>query len=195
MENEVARGPASEQPPPVRGLAWIMQGSPFCPTSHTPLPPPDPSPRTRITSAPRACVFRLREIPGLLHSGLAASASFLPSHPVTPRVRARVAPSGFQWTVTISASRAALPMSSRGASPRNLLLRACSCCCSFSVSSRICPRRPLPGQGVVRRSCLPAHPGATSVPLAGRGRSPCLGHPPTGDRLPPAPSPAGPALL
>ena len=108
MENEVARGPASEQPPPVRGLAWIMQGSPFCPTSHTPLPPPDPSPRTRITSAPRACVFRLREIPGLLHSGLAASASFLPSHPVTPRVRARVAPSGFQWTVTISASRAAL---------------------------------------------------------------------------------------
>lgn len=79
MENEVARGSASEQPPPVRGPAWIVQGSPFCPTSHTPLPPPDPSLRTRVTSAPGACVFRLREIPGLLHSGPAASASFLPS--------------------------------------------------------------------------------------------------------------------
>lgn len=195
MENEVARGSASEQPPPVRGPAWIVQGSPFCPTSHTPLPPPDPSPRTRVTSAPGACVFRLREIPGLLHSGPDASASFLPSQ-IPGSEPVCVAPSRFQWTVTISASRAAFPTSSRGASPLNLLLRACSCwVCGFSVSSRICPRRPLRGQGAARRSCSLAHPGATSVPLAGRGRSPCLGRPPTGDRPPPAPPPAGPALL
>lgn len=205
MENEGARGPASEQPPPVRGLARIVQGSPFRPTSHTPLPSQTPPPGQRhqrhgLHLPPRGlclqaqgdpwarpfrtCCFRF--VPALR-----------PHDPGKPKVRARVALSGFQWTLTICTSRAALPTSSRGASPRNLLLRACSCWAwGFSVSSRICPRRPLQGQGVGRRSCSSARPPwSTFCPRAGRGSSPRLGRPPTGDRLPPVPPPAGPAVL
>lgn len=154
-----------EQPPPVRGLACIVQGSPFCPTSHIPLPPPRPLPQDST-----------RETPRLVHSGSAASASFLPSDPVTqgnPKVRACVVPSGFQWTLTISTSRVALPTSSRGASPRNLLLRACSCwACGFSVSARICPRRPLRGPGAGGQSRSPTHPGAPPVPPPGGAAPP-----------------------
>lgn len=48
-----------EQPPPVRGLACIVQGSPFCPTSHIPLPRPETPPPGQHQGDPQARPFRI----------------------------------------------------------------------------------------------------------------------------------------
>ena len=116
----------------VRGPGGQGWGSPSCQRagvhrSGVSLPSHLPYSLTPLRPLPQDST---RETPRLVHSGSAASTSFRPSDPVTqgnPKVRARVVPSGFQRTLTISTSRAALPTSLRGASPRNLLLHACSC--------------------------------------------------------------------
>lgn len=187
MESEGARGPVLEQPLLSEGWRASCRGLPSVPPPILPYPPETPPPGQH-QGDPQARPFRIccfRFLPALR-----------PSDPGKPQGQS---PCG---SLRVSADTHHLHVS--GGSPNVLEgrqppepapLRVQLLSLRLQRLHQNLPSEATAGTGCGETELLACPPRSTCCPPAGRDSSPRLGCPPMGDRSPPVPPPAGPALL